>query len=278
MNYRQFKLSYFLNGAEKCHIARVNITSNQDLSLHSHDFAEMLWIEKGSGIHQINGQSVRVQSGDLFMIRPDDYHTFSPRGEGLTILNIAFSQETLDYLYQRYFPDSTGYFWSTARLPFQARLSIDIQRRISARAEEAMKYQRSNLQLDSLLLFIFRQITANEIVPYYEEMPFWLFNAIQGFCGTEMLAAGIQGFVLLCDRNVDYVNRMVQMHLGKSLSETVNDFRLQYATTQLSLTNMPIKEICSNCGFKNMGYFYRIFKAKYNQTPREYRSVNQKIV
>ena len=35
-----FKLSYFLSANEKFHIARVNITSSQDLSLHSHDYAE----------------------------------------------------------------------------------------------------------------------------------------------------------------------------------------------------------------------------------------------
>lgn len=49
-----FKLSYFLSANEKFHIARVNITSSQDLSLHSHDYAEILWVEKGTGIHHVN--------------------------------------------------------------------------------------------------------------------------------------------------------------------------------------------------------------------------------
>ena len=40
-----FKLSYFLSANEKFHIARVNITSSQDLSLHSHDYAEIFWVE-----------------------------------------------------------------------------------------------------------------------------------------------------------------------------------------------------------------------------------------
>lgn len=45
----QFKLSYFLSANEVFHIARVNITSSQDLSLHTHDYAEILWIEKAPG-------------------------------------------------------------------------------------------------------------------------------------------------------------------------------------------------------------------------------------
>lgn len=46
MRDSRFKLSYFLNANEAFHIARVNITSSQDLSLHTHDYVEMLWIEK----------------------------------------------------------------------------------------------------------------------------------------------------------------------------------------------------------------------------------------
>ena len=35
MRDSRFKLSYFLNANEAFHIARVNITSSQDLSLHT---------------------------------------------------------------------------------------------------------------------------------------------------------------------------------------------------------------------------------------------------
>ena len=90
--------------------------------------------------------------------------------------------------------------------------------RLSSRAEEAMKYGRSNIQLDSLLLFIFRQITANEKVEDSSEIPVWLFNAIQKFNSPEFFIQGIAGFVTLCDRNIDYVNRIVKLHFHKSLT------------------------------------------------------------
>ena len=53
---------------------------------------------------------------------------------------------------------------------------------------------------------------------------------------------------------------------------------MRYAITQLAITNMPIKQICSNCGFRNLGHFYKTFRAVYHQTPREYRKLNQMIV
>lgn len=89
----QFKLSYFLSANEVFHIARVNITSSQDLSLHTHDYAEILWIEKGTGYHHVNGRQVRLSAGDMVMIRPRDCHTFSATGRGITLVNIAFPTE-----------------------------------------------------------------------------------------------------------------------------------------------------------------------------------------
>ena len=68
------------------------------------------------------------------------------------------------------------------------------------------------------------------------------------------------------------------MHFHKSLTDLINEFKMQYATTQLSITSMPIKEICTNCGFRNLGHFYKIFRSVYNQTPYEYRRINQLIV
>jgi len=278
MRNSRFKLSYFLSANEAFHIARVNITSSQDLSLHTHDYVEMLWIKKGTGIHHINGEQVKLSAGDLVMIRPDDRHTFSATEHGITLVNIAFPLETLDFLRSRYFENSNLYFWTTSLLPFHIRLSRDLVKRLSSRAEEAMKYRRSRLQLDSLLLFIFRQITANQEFDNNAEIPLWLYNAIQKYNSPEQFARGVKGFVELCDRNVDHVNRVVRMHFYKTLTDLVNEFRMRYAVTQLSITAMPIKTICSNCGFRNLGYFYKIFRQIYHQTPREYRKLNQMIV
>lgn len=274
----QFKLSYFLSANEVFHIARVNITSSQDLSLHTHDYAEILWIEKGTGYHHVNGRQVRLSAGDMVMIRPRDCHTFSATGRGITLVNIAFPTETIDFLRSRYFGDSNLYFWCSTLLPFHIKLSQDIVKRLSSRAEEAMKYRRSRLQLDSLLLFIFRTITANQEVEDNSETPLWLFNAIQKYNSPEHFARGVAGFVDLCDRNIDHVNRIVRIHFYKTLTELVNEFRMRYAITQLAITNMPIKQICSNCGFRNLGHFYKTFRAVYHQTPREYRKLNQMIV
>ena len=130
-----FHLSSFLQDGELYHLARVNITSRQDLIYHYHDYAELLWVECGTGIHHINGTTVKLSKGDLIMIRPSDKHTFSSSGQGLTIVNIAFAKETLDYLRSRYFPNSTQFFLTDSNLPFRITIPQYLFNSFSTRAD-----------------------------------------------------------------------------------------------------------------------------------------------
>jgi AraC-like DNA-binding protein len=46
------------------------------LPTHSHTYYEIIYIIKGSGIHQLNDNLLPYKSGDLFAISPDDEHYF----------------------------------------------------------------------------------------------------------------------------------------------------------------------------------------------------------
>ena len=54
---KPFKLSDFVIGDEKFHLATTTITSGTDLKIHNHDYAEIFWIKDGEGLHVINGKS-----------------------------------------------------------------------------------------------------------------------------------------------------------------------------------------------------------------------------
>lgn len=275
---KNFMLSDFLDEDEVFHIARVTITSGRDISFHSHNYAELFWIERGEGVHHINGYNLPLRKNDLVMIRPQDKHNFTAKGRLLTLVNIAFPRETLDYLKCRYFPRSEMFFWSKAILPFQLSLPDGLVNRFSARAEEAMLYKRSYLQLDSLLLFIFRQISVNESGLNYSSAPQWLVVAIQKYNNECLFKAGVSAFVELCNRNPDYINRIIREHFNQTLTDFINDIRIRHAVSQLLLTDIPIKTICCSCGFVSLAYFYKQFKKRYGTSPLKYREIHQKIV
>lgn len=191
-----FELSGFLHPGETFHLARVNIISRQDLSLHTHNYAELLWIEKGSGYHLVNGERLHISQGDLIMIRPHDAHTYTPmkKGGGITLINIAFPLETLRHFRDRYFPNSNNYFWTSGPLPYRIQLPAKTLHLFSTRAEEMMGRTRNNIELDSMLLFIFRQISFSEILstPGLIPPPHLADTCNSGVYDTRMVPSGLR--------------------------------------------------------------------------------------
>ena len=71
-------------------------------------------------------------------------------------------------------------------------------------------------------------------------------------------------------------SRFFKLRTGKSLSDYVLDIRLGYAARLLVDSTKNISEICYECGFNNLSNFNRIFKAKRSITPREFRALYKK--
>ncbi|WP_400262993.1 helix-turn-helix domain-containing protein [Sphingobacterium sp. SG20118] len=279
MEIKNFSFSDFIQSGECFHLARTTVYNKQDISLHNHDYAEIFWVEEGSGYHLINGQKIELVPGHLLLIRPSDTHAFLAGKNGLTIMNFAFAVETLQFFKTRYFNDSDAYFWTLDQQPFSILLEMETIKKITKRAEHYGMSCRSNLYGDSLLLSILRFIKIHE-QSYFDanHIPGWLSHAVQHYTGPAYFKMGIQGFVDLCQRNADHVNRSVRKCYGVTLTELVNKARMNYAAVQLSLTNVPIKIIAQNCGINTLSHFYNQFNHFHHQSPSAYRKNTQLIV
>ncbi|NPD43972.1 MULTISPECIES: AraC family transcriptional regulator [unclassified Lentimicrobium] len=278
MPTNHFKLNTFLDHEEEVfHVARTTINSKNDLQLHRHGFCEIFWVKEGSCIHLVNKQELPLEKGCLCLIRPEDQHTFklNKSQESMVITNIAFFQDSLDYFKDRYFRNSSNYFWSEDQQPFTIQLDSDQLNELSAITDRLIGQARNSLHLDYLMIQVFRMINCLE--ESQNHIPAWLAYALENYNTPNRFKKGVQGFVELTERSVDHVNRILKEHLKQTLSETVIKARLQYASQQLIMTNSSIKSICYDCGFESVSYFYRLFKKHMHQTPVEYRGKNRKI-
>ena len=69
-----------------------------------------------------------------------------------------------------------------------------------------------------------------------------------------------------------YFMRFFKKYMGMTCIEYINDYRLNIAANLLVTTRMQITEVAISIGITNLSYFNRIFRKKYNMTPKEYRS------
>lgn len=71
--------------------------------------------------------------------------------------------------------------------------------------------------------------------------------------------------------NEQYFCRFFKKALGKSPVAYLNEYRIKQAVSLLLTTDMPVMDVCLDCGFYNLGNFLREFKKDTGFTPLQYR-------
>ncbi|EKY23488.1 helix-turn-helix domain-containing protein [Clostridium celatum] len=71
--------------------------------------------------------------------------------------------------------------------------------------------------------------------------------------------------------------RFFKKHIGMTCIQYINNYRLEKASLLLNSTSKPIMDISLEVGFDNLSYFNKLFKNKYNLTPKEFRSNKNKV-
>ena len=67
------------------------------------------------------------------------------------------------------------------------------------------------------------------------------------------------------------LSKTIKKATSHTFKELLQERRLIKAKELLEGTDMPILSMIEQVGYDNISYFYRIFKAKYGLTPKEYK-------
>ncbi|MEG1992110.1 MAG: helix-turn-helix transcriptional regulator [Acetivibrio sp.] len=76
--------------------------------------------------------------------------------------------------------------------------------------------------------------------------------------------------------NYVYLGRLFKQSTGKSISEVINNIRIEKAKADLVETQDSIENIAQKVGFNNTKYFYVIFKNHEGITPKQFRHQGEK--
>jgi AraC family cel operon transcriptional repressor len=266
-------------GTDAFHAARSTRTAAQPLRYHGHDFAEIFWIDRGSGIHRINGRSEPLFPGNLIMMRPSDCHAIdAAEGEGIRLTNIAFPQETLDFLGRRYFSRQTAAFWHREKMPARQQIDAAQLRRFNRWADELSEAPRERFHLERFLLNVLAELSRDRSDARLDDVPAWLARACRTIQKPEHFSRGVEHFLRLCGRSREHASRTVRRHLGTTPTAYVNHIRMAYAMRQLEMGNREIIEIAFDCGLENLSHFYSLFRARTGMTPRAYRLAHRRLL
>ena len=279
---KRLKVDNFIPSDQYFHFNSHELYSTKHFEMHTHDFHELFWVDEGLCAHRINGESRMMHPGGLVFVRAPDAHQCISATESVArIVNIAFRVQTWEFLRKRYFktqPDLFGRSHVSTREFIVPPGEFAELRRMG---RELGSQPRDRLPIERFLVNLVVMVQA--LRPVNAELaanavPDWLTKACREIGEGRNFEQGTPAFARLAGKTPEHVAREVRRHLKTTPTDIVNEARLAYAASRLATTSERILDIALDCGFENLGHFYKLVRKKFNVSPREYRLQQQRIV
>lgn len=252
----------------------------RQVAVHWQDSMELVYIKRGSGLVQTGAQVCTAQSGDIFVLTPGTLHAIR-QTESCTMEyeNIIFDVELLggaeDLCAEKYLlPLQSG------RLALPEHITPDEAWYPQAadclkEAEEANRCKQFGYELcikGALLRFLALLIAQSKALPPAEKASTQRLRAVlQWISAHYSESVCVADAAALCQCSPNHFMRWFRQMTGQTFIIFLREYRLNAAAEALRTTEDTILSISEQCGFENLSYFNREFKAHFGMTPREYR-------
>jgi len=237
---------------------------------HTHDYAEIFWLNGGSCDHYVNGRMQQLKTGSVVLMRASDAHELRPvRGRSFRFTNLAFAADCFASLKQRYRTE-VEWLYERTRLPLQRMTRQGELNELNEAGRELARAPHTVFALERTIMNIWQLFFPRQ--PFLTETaPYWLRDALLEVEEPDVFSKGVEGFVRAAGRSHAHVTRACRQHIGKTPMELIHEMRLRHAAHLLRMSSLSVLEISQNCGYENPAQFHRMFKSRFGTTPRKYR-------
>lgn len=263
-------------------------TPNSRTQMHTHEYLELSYIVAGTFRQKILGREITFQKGDLCLIDKNCLHQDYLENQKATILFLGISNQMFeDIMYRRIDAEGIGSFLHTALLKqkdLQQYLHFRPHPDASALMEDSMHMLLKELVTNDdasaticagLLLRIFSSLSTEYDFflskELRKEMKWILFEEITDYMNTHLSDISISRLTSHFHFQEDYFNRLLKAKTGLTYTQYLQKLRLEKAEELLKTTALSIDQIAESVGYRNKGYFYKIFTARHRLTPAQFR-------
>ena len=250
--------------------------TGDDNIYHSHKFYEIFYILEGSIEHEINGEMQRLHPGDIgFANLTDVLSFFREPGNTCKHRDIIIRTDFFDSVCELIGADfkqayANNLFPKIVTLPFD-RIERYENRIVNAILNSDMNTEFSTATLKTLLVSLLNCLIEEEKHRDTKYYPMWFRELLGRFLMNDFLKSGLDDFLEPYLFSKAYVCRTFHKYMGCTMTDYLNDIRLQHAAFQLQYTDETIISICNSIGFSSVSYFNTVFKRKYGVAPNTFR-------
>ena len=259
---------------------------------HSHDFYELVYVRRGQGAHAIEGRAYPIQAGDVYVISPDERHSYAPtEGGSLVIVNVLWMPSLVEELLRADAALSDAeslayiepFLRGTARFARRLHLSGRMAYRVELLLDE-MRHERqssapgSHLLLRhlfcALLVLLSRAWEAeapreNATNPAPQQAGVArAIEYIEVNFAAPIRVSDIAAHAAMSESRLAHI---FKAQTGRGLIEYLHELRIARACAALLHNNAPVHQIADTVGYTDLRFFHRLFRRHTGCNPTQYR-------
>lgn len=249
------------------------------------NFFELIYVVSGTGIQIINNNQFQYRSGNLFLVTPQDIHSF----EILTPTKFFFlrfneyyiktnsqkgMQETvqrMEYILQNASHRPGCVLKNTVDKPLIASL---IQSIINEQTNQQIYHQKITEQIvNAIITIVARNIALKlpkNIKEATGEVVLEILHYIQeNIYNPKQLKANIisEHFNI----SLNYLGKYFKKQTGETLQEYISNYKLRLIEARLLNSDMRINEIADELHFSDESHLNKVFRKHKGMNPSEFR-------
>lgn len=255
---------------------------------HKHNSYLCVLFTKGSGNHEIDFTSYKIQSGSLFLIAPGQTHHWNLSDD---IDGYIFTHTLVfyDFHYTKERINQFPFFQSVQNNPNIELAASDTKTIVKLFDLIYLEYNAQQILKSQMILNYISIIYSTLSRIYISEVKDINQNSINYIEKYHQFEQLIEKYFLtekspskyadLLHISSKHLNRITKSNINKTASELISDRIILEAKRKIVHSKISLSEIAYSLGYEDYAYFSRIFKQKEQISPSEFlKKYNTQIV
>lgn len=262
-------------------------TSFPLIATHWHEEIEVIIVIDGCCNYRIDLNSFTISKGDILIVGPQKLHSLTAlQNQNMTWISFVFNLNMLkssntDGTLLKYIAPILN---TQHELPIMIKEDAECYKKLFNIIEDIVycyfdKDLAYELELKSLLFRFFTILYKNNLITKYKDKNDITINTtdkiklILNYINDNYAEdISVNTLAELCQYSEYHFMRFFKKHIGLTCIQYINNLRLEKSSVLLTSTNTSIMDIALEVGFDNLSYFNKLFKRKYNLTPKQFRN------
>lgn len=259
-------------------------------STRRNNYFELIHVIDGTGVQYINGNKFNYRKGNLFLITPNDLHSFEI-GSTTRFFFLRFNEQFVQSSKARdgYTVQHMEFILQNASHRPGCILKNKVDKPLIASLVESILHEKLNRQIyynkiieqlvNTIIVIVARNIALKlpkNVKENTGEVVLDMLQYIQqNIFEPEKLRAE-----LISKRfgiSMHYLGRYFKKQTGETLQQYISNYKVRLIETRLLHSDMRINEIVNELSFTDESHLNRIFKKHKGMTPSEYRKQMQPV-